>query len=79
MFPPEKYRIPTPLFDDDQQLEYERFPRVFDVDFVSIDKDTAIMLINGLQVGDPLKDNAYQLDVGPEGLIDGYVSTNQDG
>ena len=62
---------PTPLHDDgDKPLE--RFPRKFNVDFVSIDDETAVMLINGLRIGDPLKDNADPAAGGKDGAIDGY-------
>lgn len=71
MFMPLEERIPTHLHDE-RFKALERFPRKFNVDFVSTDEDTAVMLINGMRLGDPLRDNAYQLDVGPDGLIDGY-------
>lgn len=71
IFTPLEERKPTPLFDE-RFPTLEQFPRRFDVNFVSTDEDTAVMLINGVRLGDPLKDNAYQLDVGPKGVIDGY-------
>lgn len=70
MFPPPEKRHPTPLTI--RGKSNEQFPPRFDVDFVSVDNETAIMMVNGLQIGDPVKDNAYQLDVGPDGIIDGY-------
>ena len=71
MFIPEEERRPTPLFDEPYE-ELEQFPRRFDVDFVSTNSDTAVMLINGVRVGDPLKDNAYRHEFGNEVPIDGY-------
>jgi hypothetical protein len=62
---------PTHLHDDgDKPLE--RFPRKFNVDFVSIDDETAVMLVNGLRIGDPLKDNADPAAGDKDGAIDGY-------
>lgn len=54
MFAPGK---PTPLHDETDKL-LEQFPRRFNVDFVSTNSETAVMLINGMQIGDPLRDNA---------------------
>jgi len=71
IFAPIDQRIPTRLHDDGFG-PLEQFPRRFNVDFVSIDDETAIMLVNGMRLGDPLKDNAYRLDVGKDGLVDGY-------
>ena len=63
--------MPTPLHDaGDKPLE--QFPRRFNVDFVSIDDETAVMLVNGLQIGDPLRDNADQGTEGTDGVVDGY-------
>jgi len=71
MFMPVRERRPTPLHDDDDKA-LEQFPRRFNVDFVPADNETAVMLINGMRLGDPLKDNAYQLDAVNGGKIDGY-------
>lgn len=62
---------PTPLHDEDDKL-LEQFPRKFDVDFVPTDSETAVMLINGLQIGDPLKDNADPTENATPHVIDGY-------
>ncbi len=63
--------MPTPLHDaGDKPLE--QFSRRFNVDFVSIDDETAVMLVNGLQIGDPLRDNADQGTEGTDGVVDGY-------
>lgn len=61
LFPAEGERIPTPLYDDDFPV-LQQFPRVFDVNFVQTIKNTAVMLVNGVRVGDPLRDNAYEID-----------------
>lgn len=67
MFMPPGQRTPTRLHDvGDKALE--QFPRKFRVDFVPVDSETSVMLINGMQLGDPLRDNAFQ--VGED--IDGY-------
>src|SRR6185437_3561569 len=68
MFMPKVRRKRSPLRDD-RCKPHEQFPRKFDVDFVSVDANTAIMMINGLQIGDRVQDNAYQF---AEGVIDGY-------
>jgi len=59
---------PTRLHDVGDRV-LEQFPRKFCVDFVPTDGETAVMLVNGLQIGDPLKDNAESAS---QGLIDGY-------
>ncbi len=72
-FPAKSQRIPTPLYDKDTCLgPLERFPRRFNVDVVEFDSETAVMLINGVRVGDPLTDNAYTTENGERQLIDGY-------
>jgi NTP pyrophosphatase (non-canonical NTP hydrolase) len=71
MFMPEAERVPTPLHDEGFR-SLEQFPRVFDVDFVSTDSETAVMLINGMRIGNPLRDNAYQSSAGGSQEIDGY-------
>jgi NTP pyrophosphatase (non-canonical NTP hydrolase) len=67
MFPPDGERLPTP-WNNENAKELESFPPRFDVDFVLTTSAQAVMLICGLQVGDPLTDNAYQ----PDESIDGY-------
>jgi NTP pyrophosphatase (non-canonical NTP hydrolase) len=62
---------PTPLYDLRDKL-LEQFPRKFNVDFVSIDHETAVMLVNGLRIGDPLKDNSDQGEGEAGGIVDGY-------
>jgi NTP pyrophosphatase (non-canonical NTP hydrolase) len=71
MFMPAKERKPTPLHDEDSK-PLEQFPRRFNVDFIPVDGETSVMLINGMRVGDPLKDNAYQPNEATSGRIDGY-------
>jgi NTP pyrophosphatase (non-canonical NTP hydrolase) len=71
MFMPEAERTPSPLYDG-RYRPLEQFPRKFNVDFVSMDDETAVMLISGVRIGDPLKDNAYQREAGFDGMIDGY-------
>jgi NTP pyrophosphatase (non-canonical NTP hydrolase) len=71
MFAPPGERTPTELHDEGFG-PLEQFPRRFNVDFVSTGAETAVMLVNGLRIGDPLNDNAYQLDVGVGGVVDGY-------
>jgi hypothetical protein len=71
MFMPLKERRPTRLHDESDK-PLEQFPRRFTIDFVPADDDTAIMLINGMQLGDPLRDNAYQLNKAKGDKIDGY-------
>ena len=72
-FPSQSQRIPTTLYDDDENLgPLERFPRRFNVDFVEFDSKIAVMLINGVRVGDPLTDNAYTTENGERQLFDGY-------
>ena len=70
-FPAEEQRTPTNLYDDDFG-DLERFPRKFHVDFVEANSSTAVMLINGVRVGDPLTDNAYTTDKDDRKVIDGY-------
>lgn len=71
MFMPSRDRVPTPLHDEgDKSLE--QFPRRFSIDFIPADADTSVMLINGMRVGDPLRDNAYQPNEAKNGRIDGY-------
>jgi len=70
-FPADDHKTPTPLYDEDMP-ELEQFPRNFDVDFVETDASTAVMLINGVRVGDRLTDNAYITDGEDRKLIDGY-------
>ena len=61
MFRPKDERKRTPLYDTDFPL-LEQFPRIFDVIFTPApwDSEQAIMIVNGLRVGDPLRDNAYK-------------------
>lgn len=61
MFMPEDDQKPTPLYDKDDLL-LEQFPREFDVIFAPApwNKEVAIMSINGIRIGNPLKDNAYK-------------------
>ena len=70
-FPSESQKSPTPLYDDCHDV-LEQLPRRFNVDFVEADCQTAVMLVNGVRVGDPLTDNAYNTDLGERGVIDGY-------
>src|SRR5947209_17483525 len=61
LFMPLKDRRPTPLHDDlDKPLE--RFPRRLSIDFLSAPDGSSVMLINGMQLGDPLKDNSAEID-----------------
>lgn len=71
MFMPFRERKATPLHDEDEK-PLEQFPRKFNIDFIPTDSDTSVMLINGMRVGDPLRDNAYQADEALGGSIDGY-------
>jgi hypothetical protein len=71
MFMPLKERRPTRLHDDREKL-LEQFPRRFNIDFISVDDETSVMLINGMRLGDPLRDNAYQLNGAGGSEIDGY-------
>ena len=57
-FPPHDRQQRTKLYDDGLDC-LEQFPREFIVRFVEQDPETAVMLINGVRVGDPLTDNAY--------------------
>ena len=57
----EKNKVPTPLFDEGLS-PLEKFPRKFNVDFVQSDPSTAVMLVNGVRIGDRLADNAYSID-----------------
>jgi len=69
-FPSNAQKVRTPLFDNDVELNpLEQFPRQFNVDFVAHGNDSAVMLINGVRVGDPLRDNAYKTS---NNDIDGY-------
>ena len=52
--------------------DLKQFLRKFNVDFVEIDSSTAVMLINGVRIGDRLTDNAYTTDGDDRKLIDGY-------
>ena len=70
-FPSEDQKTPTALYDEGHEV-LEQFPRQFNVDFVEADSETAVMLINGVRVGDPLTDNAYSTDHGDRQVIDGY-------
>ena len=70
-FPDKEQMIPTPLYDEDFN-DLEKFPRMFNVDFVQSNSSTAVMLINGVRVGDPLTDNAYTTNKGDRHIIDGY-------
>lgn len=71
MFPPPNERKPTPLHDE-RDKPLEQFPRKFNVDFIPHDDDTSVMLVNGMRVGDPLRDNAYKPPQAIAGEIDGY-------
>ena len=70
-FPSKDQMTPTRLYDEGHS-ELERFPRRFCVNFVEADSRTAVMLINGVRVGDPLTDNAYTTGRDNRKLIDGY-------
>ena len=70
-FPADDHKVPTPLYDEDMP-KLEQFPRNFNVDFVETDASTAVMLINGVRVGDRLTDNAYITEGEDRKLIDGY-------
>lgn len=61
MFRPKDERKRTPLYDKDFPL-LEQFPRIFDVIFTPApwDSEQAIMIVNGVRVGDPLRDNTYK-------------------
>ena len=70
-FPADDQRVPTPLYDEGLS-DLEKFPRKFNVDFVQSNSSTAVMLVNGVRVGDPLTDNAYTTGRGDRKIIDGY-------
>lgn len=53
--------IPSPLPDEDR-LEHERFPRQFEVAFVSVGPGRSRMYLDGQRLGDDLTDNAYDED-----------------
>jgi NTP pyrophosphatase (non-canonical NTP hydrolase) len=52
---------PTPLHDEGC-LSSQRFPRQFEVAFVTISKGRSRMYLNGRRLGDDLTDNAYDED-----------------
>lgn len=52
---------PSPLPDEDR-LERERFPRQFEVAFVSVGQGRSRMYFEGRRLGDDLTDNAYYED-----------------
>lgn len=58
-FPSSKQKKRTPLYDEGLGA-LRQFPRKFNVDFVSQDENTAVMIINGVRIGDPLTDNSYE-------------------
>jgi NTP pyrophosphatase (non-canonical NTP hydrolase) len=63
-FAPEVDRDRTPhRYDYDFPIR-EQFPKKFDVVFAPApsDRRQAVMIINGIRVGDPLNDNAYEID-----------------
>ena len=70
-FPTPDQRSPTGLYDEGLHV-LEQFPRKFNVDFVESDSSTAVMLVNGVRMGDRLTDNAYTTGSGDRRLIDGY-------
>ena len=70
-FPADDHKIPTPLYDEGMP-KLEQFPRLFNVDFVETDSSTAVMLVNGVRLGDRLTDNAYTIEGDDRKLIDGY-------
>jgi NTP pyrophosphatase (non-canonical NTP hydrolase) len=51
----------TPLHDEGREDD-EKFPRQFEIAFLSISKDRARMYYNGAQLGDDLTDNNYKDD-----------------
>ena len=54
---------PTALYDNDEQLsELEKFPRRFEVCFVSTSGERLQMYYDGKRLGDPLTDNAQEED-----------------
>ena len=70
-FPADDHKTPTPLYDEGMP-ELQKLPRKFNVDFAETDTSTAVMLVNGVRVGDKLTDNAYITDGDDRKLIDGY-------
>lgn len=51
----------TPLHDD-EFTEKERFPRRFDVSFISVSEKKSRMYVDGRRLGDDLTDNSYDGD-----------------
>ncbi|WP_062490964.1 MazG nucleotide pyrophosphohydrolase domain-containing protein [Labrenzia sp. CP4] len=52
---------PTPLHDENSP-ESQRFPRFFEVKFLTVGQGRSRMYLNGRQFGDDLTDNAYEED-----------------
>jgi NTP pyrophosphatase (non-canonical NTP hydrolase) len=52
---------PTPLYDGDAYRD-QRFPRQFEIAFLTVGKGHSRMYMNGRQIGDELTDNSYEDD-----------------
>lgn len=53
---------PTRLHDEDVQRADQRFPRKFEIAFLTVGKGHSRMYMNGRQIGDELTDNSYEDD-----------------
>jgi NTP pyrophosphatase (non-canonical NTP hydrolase) len=53
---------PTPLHDENVDRADERFPRKFEIAFLTVGKGHSRMYMNGRQIGDELTDNSYEAD-----------------
>ncbi len=53
---------PTPLHDEDVHRADQRFPRKFEIAFLTVGKGHSRMYMNGRQIGDELTDNSYEDD-----------------
>ena len=53
---------PTPLHDEDVPRTDQRFPRKFEIAFLTVGKGHSRMYMNGQQIGDELTDNSYEDD-----------------
>lgn len=53
---------PTPLHDENVDRADERFPRKFEIAFLTVGNGHSRMYMNGRQIGDELTDNSYEDD-----------------
>lgn len=53
---------PTPLHDEGVPRADQRFPRKFEIAFLTVGKGHSRMYMNGRQIGDELTDNSYEDD-----------------